>query len=178
MPTPCPTCARLNPPAAGYCYFDGVPLSGRVASGPVLARNASFSQPFVFPNGQAFTYFNQLVLACQRNWNQAGGFLAQGICADFFRILGRMDLVLVAEKARKQANPKEGLDFGGNLEMPVRMKIPVFTFPDGILFAVQRHFAMEALSSSGSTRFVSRNNSGRHLCRLEEESPCLARTKT
>src|SRR5262245_61855940 len=44
----CPTCARMNPAEAGYCYFDGVPLGGGHKS---AARWNEFPTPFVFPAG-------------------------------------------------------------------------------------------------------------------------------
>jgi hypothetical protein len=99
MSKTCPNCSRTNPAEARFCYFDGACLPGTRESGPVAAGSLPFPRPFVFGNGEACRDFNQLVMGCQRNWDQARDLLRQGELERFLQGLGRIDLVMQARQA-------------------------------------------------------------------------------
>src|ERR1019366_9437608 len=104
----CPRCARRNPPAAQFCYFDGHVLStqARQAVDPAKQR---FPMPFVFPSGQACHSFDELVLAVQSNWDSAREMLRHGIFSSFLGGLGRADLVVAAREAAGFPDRDRGL---------------------------------------------------------------------
>ena len=108
MPHTCPRCARLNPPAAQFCYHDGHVLSAaaRQAVDPAKQR---FPMPFVFPSGQACHSFDELVLAVQNNWEPARDLLRHGVFSSFLGGLGRADLVVAAREAAGFPDRDRGL---------------------------------------------------------------------
>jgi hypothetical protein len=105
----CAQCSRVNPPEAGYCYYDGAALAGR-AGGPINAGSAPFPNQFVFPDGMACRNFDQLAMACQQNWASAISLLQQGFLGSFFGGMGRVDLAMAAQEAARFPDLDRGLD--------------------------------------------------------------------
>jgi hypothetical protein len=107
----CSKCARVNPPDAAYCYFDGAILEGHSANGgPVNQGAYPFPSHFVFPTGQACHNFDQLALTCQQQWKAAVDLLKHGFLANFLGGLGRADLALAAQEAAGFPDQDRGLD--------------------------------------------------------------------
>src|SRR5260370_17932124 len=106
----CRTCQRTNPLEALYCYFDGVALDGAHARGPVATGAQRFPRPFVLPTGQACATFNELVLACENDWEAARSVLKQGFLENFLGGIGRVDLALAARVASVSPDLDRGLD--------------------------------------------------------------------
>lgn len=109
MPVQCPTCAKVNPANAAYCYYDGRALSQASHSGPVGVGTAPFPTPFVFPDGCSCSTFNQFALACDKRWNDSKKLLAGGTLQWFFSTLGRGDLAAAAAQAATEADLDLGL---------------------------------------------------------------------
>jgi hypothetical protein len=65
--------------------------------------------PFSFSDGQGCSNYNQLVLACDQRWNEARGFLLNGIWKSFFAAIGRADLANLAVRAANETDPDIGL---------------------------------------------------------------------
>jgi hypothetical protein len=109
MPQRCRTCSRINPDEAHYCYYDGVALDlhGR---GPLDVGTRLFVSPFVFPSGRACRTFNELVLACESDWEGARQMLRQGHLESFLGACGRGDLAQAARQAARAADPERALD--------------------------------------------------------------------
>src|SRR5579875_3035065 len=106
----CSKCSRANPAEAVYCYFDGFVLGGQLGdSGPMVIGAQLFPHPFVFPSGRQCRSFDELALACQEEWAVARTLLSQGYLENFFRGLGRVDLVLAAQEAAKFPDADLGL---------------------------------------------------------------------
>lgn len=108
----CSKCNRTNPSEAAYCYFDGAVLDSRgaAAGGPVRAGAREFGNPFVFPSGEVCKTFDQLAMACQKNWSSAAELLGKGYFETFLVGLGRVDLAQTAQKAAKFPDRERGLD--------------------------------------------------------------------
>src|SRR5712692_6000931 len=107
----CRTCARVNPAEALYCYHDGTSLDGQGrAEGPVQAGAQLFRHPFVFPSGVACRTFDELALACQRDWLAAQEMLEQGYLERFLGGMGRADLAIAAREAARFPDRDRGLD--------------------------------------------------------------------
>jgi hypothetical protein len=68
-----------------------------------------FPMPFSFSDGQGCTNFNQLVLACDRRWNEARGYLLNGTWKSFFGAIGRADLANLAVLSANQSDADVGL---------------------------------------------------------------------
>jgi hypothetical protein len=109
MPQVCRTCSRLNPEAARYCYHDGAALLG-VNGGPVAGGSRIFLSPFVFPSGKACRSFDELVLACEGDWDAARDLLREGFLEGFLGGIGRADLAVAAKQARQEADADRALD--------------------------------------------------------------------
>src|SRR5579864_8578243 len=85
----CRNCSRINPPEAQFCYWDGAVLDGRgQARGPIAVGIQPFHSPFVFPSGRQCRNFDELMLACYGEWNDAGDLLREGYLESFFSALG------------------------------------------------------------------------------------------
>ncbi|HTU16553.1 MAG TPA: hypothetical protein VMG10_00705 [Gemmataceae bacterium] len=111
MTVVCRNCSRVNPPEARYCYWDGAVLDSRAhSSGPIAVGAQPFHNPFVFPSGRQCRNFDELVLACYSEWQEALDLLRQGYLDGFFGGMGRADLALAAKQAAKAADPDRGLD--------------------------------------------------------------------
>ena len=105
----CRACQRVNPPEALYCYHDGVPLDS-AGRGPLAAGSEPFFAPFVFPGGRSCRSFDELVLACEDDWEGAKSVLRKGYLGSFLNALGRPDLADAARLAARSADPDRGLD--------------------------------------------------------------------
>ena len=109
MPIPCPTCSKINPSNATYCYYDGRTLAMGSQAGPLAIGTLPFPMPFCFSDGQSCANFNQLALACNERWNEARRFLSEGIWQSFFTVLGRLDLATAAQQAAREPDFDVGL---------------------------------------------------------------------
>jgi hypothetical protein len=121
MPHTCTKCSRVNPDDALFCYFDGqhLPANGKGGSGkagaaaaapPVPASLQGFSQPLVFPNGEQCRNFDQLAVACQKNWQAALDLIKSGGMEKFLGGIGRADLAMAARQAAQFPDKDRGLD--------------------------------------------------------------------
>lgn len=107
----CRNCSRVNPPDAHYCYWDGSVLDGRGrAQGPIAVGAQLFHCPFVFPSGRHCRNFDELLLGCYSEWNDARTLLREGYLESFFGALGRADLALTAKQSMRAADADGGLD--------------------------------------------------------------------
>src|SRR4051812_48936818 len=111
MPLVCRNCARVNPPDAQYCYHDGAVLDGHArGAGPVAVGAQRFHAPFVFPSGKSCRTFDELVLTCEANWQEAQEVLKQGYFEGFLGGLGRADLARAARSAAGYPDRDRGLE--------------------------------------------------------------------
>lgn len=111
MPLVCRRCAHVNPDEAYYCHHDGCALDGRVAAadqGPPGAR--PFASPFHFPSGLACRSFDELVLACERHWDDAHQVIRDGYLDGFLGGIGRADLAQAARLIARAPDPDRALD--------------------------------------------------------------------
>jgi hypothetical protein len=107
----CRTCSRINPAEAQYCFHDGTALDGHGGQGgPVQAGAQLFRHPFVFPSGVSCRNFDELALACQRDWHSAQEMLKQGYLERFLGGMGRVDLAMAAKAAAEFPDRDRGLD--------------------------------------------------------------------
>ena len=82
MSSRCPTCSRVNPPEARYCYADGTALANGQAERTDAAR-LHFPFPFIFPSGRTCHSFDELALACLDEWEVARSLLQHGDLASY-----------------------------------------------------------------------------------------------
>jgi len=107
----CSKCSRINPDDAAYCYYDGFALNGHAGGrGPVSVGSQTFGNPFIFPSGRTCRSFDELAIACQEEWEAARDLLQQGFLGAFFGGLGRADLALAADEAKRFPDHDRGLD--------------------------------------------------------------------
>jgi hypothetical protein len=99
----------VNPGSAAYCFYDGRALGEAGQQGPVGLGTRPFSLPFSFSDGHGCANFNQLVLACDRRWNEARANLQNGTWESFFSTIGRADLAVLARHAAKENDADLGL---------------------------------------------------------------------
>ena len=85
----CRRCSRINPPEAQFCFFDGIALDAQHRNGPVAAGAKAFPAPFVFASGRRCHNFDELLQACDTDWNAAQTLLGQGNFESFRRNDGR-----------------------------------------------------------------------------------------
>src|SRR5262249_42635668 len=69
-----------------------------------------FQRPLVLPSGQICYSFNELVLLCEADWNEAMTFLKKGYFQHFFTGLGRPDLAEAAVQAARAPDLHLALD--------------------------------------------------------------------
>src|SRR5437868_5064512 len=105
MPHKCRICSRTHPDDAAYCYHDGRPLLKDLDQGPLRIGSLPFMRPFYFSDGRPCTNFNELALACDKNWEEARWVLAGGMWPEFFGGMGRIDLATAARHAAQQPDP-------------------------------------------------------------------------
>ena len=106
----CRRCKRLNPPEAQYCYHDGVTLDSAGGRGPVAAGVLPFPTPFVMPSGHSCGSFDELVIACDTEWETGRSLLQKGFLEGFLGGLGRADLAMAARQAAAAPDLDRGLD--------------------------------------------------------------------
>jgi hypothetical protein len=108
-PRRCTLCSRLNPVEAYYCFHDGAPLFKDLQQLPLNVGSLPFPTPFCFADGRSCINFNQLALACNTHWEEAGQLLAEGFWPTFFGTIGRLDLAAAARQAAKEPDRERGL---------------------------------------------------------------------
>src|ERR1044071_3236358 len=110
MAIQCPTCSRVNPASATYCFYDGRALDKAGVQGPIMGLGTRpFSLPFSFSDGQGCANYNQLVLACDRHWIEARSNLQNGTWKSFFSTIGRADLAALAAHSARESDPDVAL---------------------------------------------------------------------
>jgi hypothetical protein len=109
MPIACPTCFKINPANAAYCFYDGRALSTATQQTPLGVGTMPFPVPFSFSDGLGCLNFNQLVLACDHRWNLARSYLANGTWQSFFSAIERPDLAALAIQSAREADADIGL---------------------------------------------------------------------
>ena len=110
----CPRCQRVNPREASFCHHDGVVL--RQGAGPGGVSAAQLPREFVFPSGRRCRSFDDLVVGCQYEWEDARDLLRRGELARYLAGIGRMDLARAAQEAQAQPDPDIALyNFVGSL---------------------------------------------------------------
>ena len=70
----------------------------------------AFPLAFVFPAGGICPNFDQLAVACHKDWRSAGELLRSGKFSTFLGGLGRADLALAAKEAVQSPDLDRGLD--------------------------------------------------------------------
>src|SRR5262249_31966189 len=111
MSHPCRTCSRVNPAEALYCFHDGTALDGHGRhDGPMQAGAQHFRHAFVFPSGTSCRTFDELALACQRDWSAAREMLEQGYLERFLGGMGRADPAMAGREAARSPARDRGLD--------------------------------------------------------------------
>jgi hypothetical protein len=110
MPHVCRVCSRINPQAARYCHYDGAALADDGQAGPIAVGASVFLTPFVFPSGKRCKSFNELILACEADWQAAREMLARGFFEAFLGGMGRADLALAARRAAEASDADRALD--------------------------------------------------------------------
>jgi len=109
MSVQCPTCSKVNPANAAYCYYDGRPLNQTGQKAPLGLGTLPFPLPFSFSDGLGCANYNQLALACDRRWNEARSYLVNRTWERFFSTIGRIDLATLAAQSAKETDPDVGL---------------------------------------------------------------------
>jgi len=79
-------------------------------SGPLPIGAQRFAHPFVFPSGLSCGSFEELVLACYNNWQEALDLVRGGYLERFLGVLGRADLASAARQAAQAQEADRGLD--------------------------------------------------------------------
>jgi hypothetical protein len=106
----CRRCQRLNPAEAHYCHHDGYPLDSTKKLGPVAVSVQPFHAPFVFPSGRTCRSFDELVIACEDNWEEAKTVVQRKYLQRFFSALGRLDLAEATRQAARSTDADHALD--------------------------------------------------------------------
>lgn len=146
----CRNCSRINPPEAHYCWWDGSALGGHArSSGPIAVGAQPFFSPFVFPSGRQCHNFDEMVLACCGEWNEAVDLLRQGYLEGFFAALGRTDLAMAAKQAMRSADLDLGLD-------QLLSKLPAGTRQPAKLFVQPLEINLGQIAHGVDRRFVLR----------------------
>ncbi len=129
MPQRCRVCSRANPEGAHYCYHDGSPLPGHAVNGsPVAIGTQLFVSPFVFPSGRACRNFDELVLACEEDWEAAREIFRRGYLESFLGATGRTDLAATARQAATGGDADRALDellgkLPGDARQPPQLRV-------------------------------------------------------
>jgi hypothetical protein len=105
----CPRCHRSNPNEAVFCHFDGAELR-RAPDQANGQKNTHLPHEFVFPSGRCCRSYDELIQACQAEWETARDLLSQGVFEQFLAGSGRMDLAKAALQAKSYADPDIALD--------------------------------------------------------------------
>src|SRR5450755_405248 len=111
MARTCPRCTRVSPDEALYCWLDGAALDGPVpAVRPESVGEHPFPFPLVFISGRSSRNFDELLLACESNWDEALELLRDGSLEAFLKGLGRKELAAAARFCAREPDPSVGLD--------------------------------------------------------------------
>ncbi|HLJ93189.1 MAG TPA: sulfite exporter TauE/SafE family protein [Gemmataceae bacterium] len=105
----CPRCHRTNPAEAIFCYFDGSELR-RAGVREDGNRDVPLPHPFVFPSGRSCQTYEDLIQACQAEWEVARDLMSQDVFRHFFATAGRIDLAQAALQAKGHPDPDIALD--------------------------------------------------------------------
>lgn len=147
MPQRCPRCVQVCPDEALYCWFDGAVLDGPgPAAATVSVGAAPFPFPFVFISGRPCRNFDELILACEAEWDEAWELLRDGSLESFLDGVGRPDLAAVARRLAAESDPNVGLDrllrqLPGDARMPPRLGVRPQDFNLGqVLPGLDRRF--------------------------------------
>jgi hypothetical protein len=156
-PIRCPTCSRVNPAQAAYCFYDGRTLNATGDAGPVGLGTRPFPLPFSFSDGQGCSNYNQLVLACDRHWNEARTNLHNGTWETFFSTIGRADLAVLAKHSARETDPDlglcrllEGLPADAEALPPPKLGVPSLTEDLGELEPGKDHKFQLVIENQGS----------------------------
>ena len=103
----CPRCKAANPSEAAYCHFDGAELRPVNGSGPTIKP---LPQDFVFPSGRRCKTFDELVVGCYDEWDQARDLHRRGVFHQFLTNSGRLDLARVALESQTHHDLDVALD--------------------------------------------------------------------
>jgi hypothetical protein len=127
----CRICSRTNPADAHYCYHDGASLRDASRNGSPVAIGAQpFLSPFIFPSGRTCRTFDELLLACDAEWDEAKYLLHKGYLEGFLGGLGRADLALAARQAAREPDLDRAFDqFLGKLPSTTRQQSRLLAQP-------------------------------------------------
>ena len=145
-----PRLPDLHPrdPPECFCYHDGAALVGGVGQGGPIAVGAHLLRsPFVFPSGRASRNFDELVLACEAEWEAAQELLYQGYLGELPGRTRPRHLALAARQAVKVSDRDRGLD-------QFLTKLPSTTREPGRLLVQPLEINLGVLSRAGDRRFV------------------------
>lgn len=154
----CARCSRKNPDKATYCYFDGVVLVNDGQTNRLPPGQIPFASPLVFADGQQCGNFDQLVRACQNQWDAAKEMLQQGVFTNFLGNIGRVDLAMQAKNIAQSADLDRALDqFLGRLPSdgldPAQLHVNPRSY----------HFGTVELGSAKTIWIKTQNHGGRLL---------------
>ena len=92
----CPRCQRSNPGHAVFCHHDGAELRSAYAAAPA----GRLTQEFVFPSGRTCRTYDDLVRACQDEWDEA-----RELVLAFALVNGRLPCPATASGAEAMTTP-------------------------------------------------------------------------
>lgn len=101
-PIVCPSCKSTNPGDAQFCFFDGSNLRAHHVGGDNVPAFNKMPRDFTFPSGRHCRTFDDFVMGCQEDWDNARELLRQGVLGQFFQGAGRQDLARVAQQSLGQ----------------------------------------------------------------------------
>jgi hypothetical protein len=149
MASTCRICRRVNPLDAMFCYYDGVALDAAHASGPLAAGVKPFHAPFVLPSGRSCRTFDELVMACDTDWEAGKDVLVSGFLEGFLGGLGRVDLAMAARQASKAPDNDLALDdfltkLPSTIRGPAKLQVDTTEFNLGeVPFGSERRWTLE-----------------------------------
>jgi hypothetical protein len=183
----CSRCKRANPDEAVYCHFDGTEL--RATAGREETKVARLPHEFVFPSGRRCQSFDELVQACQEEWEVARDLLRQGAFRTFLASSGRLDLAkvaTVAQQGRGQTDPDIALETflnslpatlktGPQLDLNPRRLI-LGTLHVGDTRQVRLNVMNQGKGLLHGTLSITEGNSWLHLADSKGNGECLIKT--
>ncbi len=146
MPQICRLCSRVNPAEALYCYYDGAPLDAAL-SAPLAIGRQPFAHPFIFPSGRNSRNFDELVVACDNDWDAAKDMLQRGFLSNFLDGVGRPDLSYAARQAAKVRDTDRGLE-------QLLQQLPCTARPAASLIVHPLEINLGQLAGSAEPQFV------------------------
>jgi hypothetical protein len=158
MAITCPRCTSTNPLGAKYCFFDGYALGTTAHGGPIDPGSQAFPFPFVFPTGAQCANFDQLAVACVKDWSAARELLRAGTLDSFLGGMGRADLAQAAKEAVKSPDLDRGLD-----DFIARLPSQAVPGPRLQVETASVHLASTSVGTDGSFILKMRNLGSRLL---------------